>query len=63
MNPHPEIAARRLLSGAVFLGAGTLAEQEVRLRALSEKPEVPARALAVVPWKRIAVKAVRIVAE
>jgi hypothetical protein len=38
MNPHAELAARRLLPGAVFLGAGALAEQEVRLRALIDKP-------------------------
>jgi hypothetical protein len=66
MNPHAELAARRLLPGAVFLGAGTLAEQEVRLRAVIEKSEVhvaAARVLAVVQWKRIAVKAVRFVAE
>ena len=38
MNPHAELAARRLLPGAVVLGAGALAEQEVRLRALIDKP-------------------------
>ena len=34
MNPHAVLAARRLLPGAVWLGADTLAEQEVLLRKL-----------------------------
>jgi hypothetical protein len=66
VNPHAVLAARRLLPGAVFLGADTLAEQEIRLRPLIDKPQVlvaAAEALAVAPWKRIAVRAVRIVAE
>jgi hypothetical protein len=66
MNPHAVLAARRLLPGAVWLGADTLAEQEVLLRKLIDKPmvrEAGARAVALVRWKGIAVKAVRIIAE
>ena len=66
MNPHAVLAARRLLPGAVWLGADTLAEQEVLLRKLIDKPmvrEAGARAVAFVLWKGIAVKAVRIIAE
>lgn len=66
MNPHAVLAARRLLPGGVWREAHTLAEQEHRLRTLIDKPAVhvaATRALAVVPWKGIAVKAVRIIAE
>jgi hypothetical protein len=66
MNPHAVLAARRLLPGGVWQDARTLAEQEVRLRDLINTPEVhiaAAQALAVVPWKATAVKAVRIIAE
>jgi hypothetical protein len=66
MNPHAVLAARRLLPGGVWREAVTLAEQEHRLRTLIDKPaehDAATRALAVVPWKGIAVKAVRIIAE
>ena len=66
MKPHAVLASRRLLPGDVWLGAGTLAEQAAFLRAMIGKPMVRvagARALAVVLWKGIAVKAVRIIAE
>ena len=66
MNPHAVLAARRLLPGAVWLGGNTLAEQEVLLRALIDKPKVrvaAAQALEGVLWKGVAVKAVRIIAE
>ena len=66
VNPHAVLAARRLLPGAVFLGTDTLDEQETRLRLLIDRHRVhvaAAETWAVVPWKRNAVRAVRIVAE
>ena len=66
VNPHGVLAARRLLHGCVFLGADTLAEQALILLPLIDKPAVIAAAnaaLASVPWNKMAVRAVRIVAE
>jgi hypothetical protein len=66
MNPHAVLAARRLLPNDVWQDADTLAEQAIRLQPLIEKPVVhvaAARALAAVPWKITAVRAVRIIAE
>jgi hypothetical protein len=66
MNPHAVLAARRLLPGGIWREAHTLAEQEHRLRTLIDKPAVhdsATQALAVLPWKGIAVKAGRSIAE
>jgi hypothetical protein len=66
MNPHAVLAARRVLRGDVWQDANTLDEQTVRLQGLIDKPVLhvaAARALAAVPWRATAVKAVRIIAE
>ena len=66
MNPHAVLAARRLLPGGVWHEAQSIVEQEVRLRLLIDQPAVHAAAtlaLAVLPWKAVAVRAVRIIAE
>ena len=66
VNPHAVLAARRLLPGGIFLGTDTLDEQETRLRPLIDRPRVlvaATEAVAIAPWQRNAVRAVRIVAE
>ena len=66
VNPHAVLAARRLLPGGIFLGTDSLDAQETRLRPLIDRPRVlvaATEALEFMPWNRIAVRAVRIVAE
>ncbi len=66
MNPHAVLAARRVLPKNVWQDADTLVEQALQLQPHIDTPAVhvaAAMALAAVPWKVTAVRAVRIIAE